>query len=1199
MTFVNLHVHTSYSLGASLIEPAELLARAKELNQPAVAITDLNSLAALYDGLQASKKQGVKLIAGCAFNFVEDFSQETAKFRHIILLAKNHQGYKNLLQLNKNSYDHALIAFKKVNPRIDWTLLEKYSGDLICLTGGGTGILGSLISNRKTEEADQTTQRLLKIFGNNLGLEVQANNMKRPASNYNDWIDQTFINTQTIQLAKKYNIRVVPTSAANYLVPEHFEALDVFLAIAYKQPVFSNSRPRFTSNDFYLKDEEKIRSFFARHYPQDVQEWIDNTSFFASQCEDPHWVLPSYSNNTGTELPDFPVSDQLDYVDFLIWQDRYANSSELPSCFQFNPAQHKLDGIYLRYWSWKEFNQKFSQLTEEQKKPYYDQITEEISVFEYRQICSYILIVADYIDFCRKNHIPFGLGRGSVGGSLIAYLIGIHAADPIKYSLIFERFYNREKKDFSDIDCDFSQAGKGQVEEYIAQKYGQGNVAQISNFLRLTPKLLVRAIARAFQFGGDQKKAVQIGNDLAALIPIEVKTVKDALASIPLLAVYAERYPQLSQFGPILDNRILNLAKHAGGIVISKRPLVEIMPTRRDKDGNLVLEHEKERTEKHGLQKMDILGVSSLDIVDQTIKIIKGRGKELRDWRTYDDPATYDLISSGDTFGVFQLGTSSGTIALCKKVKPRNILDIAQVNALTRPGFPQETRDDFIKAKDGETPVEIFHPSLERAFRETYGFALFEESLLFLAQDVAGWSKLESDRLRKLVKDKGKHPEIIPQFRKEFIESGELKGAGKDVATQIWDQVIAPAGAYQFNKSHAIFYSFLGYQTAFLKQHYPIEFLVCNLNFESRSTAPNAKENILQFKNELRSRGVSVLPPDLNKSSMEYTIESDSIVRMGLGSLKYVSPDAISEIVAKRPFSSLDDFLSRTDGKKLRAPAVAALAAAGCLDEFGLTRKQLFFYVGDYKKKLQVWNKKKRSEPLPYPWPEEGEFSMSEKHSLEKLYLGEGMSGTLVEIYPRFFTPSAVNFNTLPSRYPAEEVERNRKFIAGKWSGLKIKEDVQAVLQDYFEFRVKKADSKLVNKIVARITLTDPYGNNLSGIIFPQALDLFKKKLETLNIKKIEPGVVLRLGCEPSWYGDTFGFIVTYLYNAAPPPALPADVKPKNLTISLPRASKKNAKPTPEEVMEEMDDELDLEGLSSDQDDIFQYDDIYLPQGSL
>jgi len=792
--FVSLHNHTIYSLMDSLVRPSELFNRAKDLGQSAIAVTDHFTLAAAWDSLKYSKKTGVKLIMGCEFCFVDDVSNVNAKIRHIILLAKNHIGYKNLLLASKLANDNYIIAFKKVLPRLDWNILEMCSEGLICTTACGSGILARLINNRQADKAKEQAIRLKEIFGENLALEIQPHAMKRNAGDHNDFEDQSLVNHTLIKLGDELGIKVIATTDVHYINKEQWEAHDVEISIGTSMPVRAVSRLKYPSHEFYMKSREEIVRFFSRLYKERAEEFCDNTLFFANMCEEPNWIDPKYSNETGNELPEFPVKDQPDYSVFLDWWENQSDKIR----------NLKEDSAYLVYWYMRELSKKTPW---EKRQEYLDRASEELEVIDFLGFSSYMLIVADYINYCKKNNIPVGCGRGSAGGCLIAYLIGIHTADPIKYGLIFARFLNKYKGEFPDVDTDFASYGKELVQQYISRKYGEDKVAHISNLNTMTPKVYARDIARAFQFGGNAKAAVEMGTAIADSIPKEIKTITDALEEAPLFAEYAEseEYAPLKKFAKDLGGIIKTWSTHAGGLVIGKRPLIECVPLRRDKDGNVVLEYEKKRAEAAGLVKMDILGVSTLDIIDNTLKLIQAAGKPLPGDKLTDydanDPKTYELISKGDTFCVFQLGTSAGTVDLCEKIKPNCIGDLALINALARPNA-KGIRKKFIAVRDSGKEIELLHPTLKRAFSSTHGFAVFEECLMFLAQDVAGWGMHEADRLRKLTKEKGKNPEQVAEWREEFIDGAvENRGLTKELATKIWDDIVDKFQGYAFNKS--------------------------------------------------------------------------------------------------------------------------------------------------------------------------------------------------------------------------------------------------------------------------------------------------------------------------------------------------------------------------------------------------------------
>lgn len=803
MSYVSLHNHTTFSILDSLIKPYDLFNRAKELGQEAVAVTDHGTLAGMWDALKASRDTGVKLIAGCEFYFVDNVKDVDARMCHVVLLAKNEIGYKNLLSCAAEGYDNFSVLFKRVFPRIDWNMLEKYSEGLICLTACSNGILGQLINQKKYDQAESNAVRLKKIFGENLGIELQAHALKRSNNAYSGEIDQQYANDRLRDIAIKYDIRCVVTSDAHYLYPEQSTSHDVLLAISSGQPVDSGSRLRYSGtngvlSDFYLKsgDEvfKKLNRQFSRKDKDFAKQCIENTKWFSDLCEFPDWVDPKFSNPSGKELPEFPVKDQTDYNEFIEWCNK-------------NPMDKDEDEKYLRFRC--EIGL-LSKIPKDKHAEYSARLEEEYDVMEYHKFSSYMLIVMDYIEWARKNNIPVGFGRGSVGGSLIGYLVDIHMADPIKYGLIFARFHNKQKTSFPDIDTDFAPSGRPLVQDYIRQKYGNDHVAHVSNINTITPKVYARSIARAFVYGGDRKTAVSVGTAIADAIPNDIKTVESAIEKAPLFAQYIKPisedgggYKELKMYANDIGGKAVAWSTHAGGVVIGRRSLRGLIPLRRDKDGNLAIEYEKERAEANGLVKMDTLGLETLDIISDTYRIIQESGRPLPplvpNFEEYDKK-TYDLISRGDTLCVFQFGTSGSTIDLCKKVKPHCIEDISVINSLARPSAA-DIRSAYVEVRDGRKPVYLLHDSLQRAFGPTLGFGLYEECLMYLAQDVAGWDLHDADKLRKLTKEKGKNPEKVKKWREEFIEGAvKNKGLSKEIATRVWDETIAQFGGYGFNR---------------------------------------------------------------------------------------------------------------------------------------------------------------------------------------------------------------------------------------------------------------------------------------------------------------------------------------------------------------------------------------------------------------
>jgi len=1157
--FVSLHNQTEFSILDSLVSPKALFKQAKELGMSAIAITDHGTLAGAWDAWKASKETGVKLIIGCEFYFQNNSKTNSdEKFRHVILLATNAVGYRNLLTLNKKGFDRNAFIGKRVYSVIDWELLEQHAEGLICLTACGNGILSQLLMNGKAAEAEATLLRLHGIFGERLGIEIQPNNMKRGANLYNDEIDQEFLNRQLVKLGKKHNIRVVAACNAHYLKKEDHDTHDTLLAIGSHQNKFSNFRLKYTVPDFYLKTGDEVKSFFSRHFPDQAQEFCDNSIYFANLCEKPEWIDPKFSNPSGKELPVFPVKDEPDYAEYLKWLET-ATPNDLTE-----------DKMFLRFKCDKAFESRIKDLDDEKRKQYRDRLAEELDVIEYHGFSSYMLIVADFIEWARKNDIAVGEGRGSVGGSLIAYLLGIHQADPIKYGLIFARFHNKEKSSFPDIDTDFAPSGRERVQNYLRKKYGEDHVAHVSNVNTITPKVYVRDIARACELGGSKEDAVRIGNEVADCIPAEIHSIDDAFTKVPLFAEYCKRYPAFMQYKAICG-RYRAWSTHAGGIIISARPLTGLVPLRKDKDGALAIEYDKDKAEENGLVKMDTLGLSTLDIIGKAMQLIKEAGKEVPtniDYDTYDEPA-YNTISNGDTFCVFQLGTSGGTIDLCRRIKPKSVNDISYVNSLARPSA-RDMRNDFILTKDGKKPFSLLHPNLGRAFNNTFGFGLYEESLMYLAQDVAGWSLHSADRLRKLTKEKGKNPKKAAEWRAEFIRDSVKNNVPEITASRIWDEVVDKFQGYGFNMSHSILYSMTSYKTAFLKAHFPIEFLMANLMAEVKSNAPDAQANIEKIKKELRHHKVKILPPDINKSQLAYTIEEGNKLVTGLDAIKFVGDDAIVDIINKRPFKNFFDFMVRVSSKAVRANSIQALAACGALDSFKIPRKLMFLYCSDYRKKLQVWLKKHdpTKEQFVYPWPNEPDWTLPEIYALEHFYLGEAFHCKPVDAYGDFLKGEQVLISQIKKAKDKAHVPA-----------------FKGIVRDFFEFPVKK-EGKNYGRRMVKAVLEDRTGDQISCTIFPDDWKTVQERIQEINKKaSFGPGLALYFSGTTNYYEDDMGIVLNDLIYIALPPNVPADLKAKKINLKEAKAAAKEAGLEAEEkkknpnLMERIEDILYDEGL--------------------
>jgi DNA polymerase III subunit alpha len=1148
MEYVSLHNHSSYSPLLALSSPKELFARAKELGQKAIAISDYGTMASAWDGYELAKETGLKFIVGRECYFTEDTANPEKKLRYLVLLAMNAEGYRNLLLLHRESFDHSILIMKKIIPVIDWKLLEKYQEGLICLTACGNGIVGQLLNSNQLDAAEKTLLRLKGIFGDRLGAEIQAHNLNTNATDYRGKVNQIFTNQHIIRLAKKHQIRIVPTSNTHYTLKEDADAHDTELAIGSMRPVYSNNRMKFDVSDFYLKSGDEVKAFFARNYGEDfAAEICQNTVYFADRCENSNWINPQFATPGRKELPVFPVQDQPDFSQFQEW---LTNQKE-----EWKTLDQ--DKSYLRYCCEKSFQE---MVPKESQQIYRARLEEEIDTFYYCGVSSYLLITADFINWARSNEITVGFGRGSGAGSLVGYLLGIHLVDPIKYGLVFERFFSKLRNDFADIDTDISQNGREKVIQYIIKKYGKENVGQITNIVTMKPKVYVKDLARSHQLGGDTKQAVFIGQSAADCLSADTKNVDDGVKQSAIFAEYSKRYPEFLKYKKIC-NKTRTYGVHAGAIVISSRPLASIVPVRKDRDGSLVIEFDKDRAEKAGLIKMDVLGVKTYDIVDLTNQLIREQGKEIPkvDLHGFNEK-TYDLISKGETSCVFQLGTSAGTIDLCRKIKPQSIEDLATINTLARPQA-REIRANYIKARSGKHKVKLLHPSLERAMKDHYGFSIYDESLLVLSSDVAGWTLAEADQLRKLTKAKGKYPEKARKARESFIGDAIKRGVDEQAAIKIWEEIIEPFGSYSFNKSHSVCYSVLGYQTAYLKAHYPLEFLLANLKFELQANTPTAAEDAANIKNEIRKLGKKILAPDINLSDISYKIEDQETLRTGFEGIKFLGDDAMEDIIAKRPFISFDDFMLRIDPKKVKAPAIQALTASGALDRFKIPRKLIFLYSADYKKKLQVWKKKHdpSKEKFEYGYPEMNEWSVQELYALEYKYMSEAFIGGKKEAYPGFFNQPSIPIKAI-LKMP------NKEFLSS----------VRGEIKSIFEFKVKKETSKNVGQDMMKAVLEADNGEQISITFFPDGLKEAQKRIkEMVGTKyKLDVGLAIQFNGAVNVYNDDTGIIVRELMDICPPPQLPKDLKVKK-TSKKPSTTSKLDDATPKELQENIEEAIE------------------------
>ena len=1058
--FVNLHGHTGNSHLDAIIKVDELFDRAKELGQPAVAITDHGVMGGLWEAYKAYKRTGVKFIPGNEIYYTEDLEDKKSKRGHLILLASNYVGYKNLLHLTADSYKKPAMVMGREFPRVNDEILRKYSEGIFATSACMSSLLADGIFHGDIAKAEALAQRLKEIFGERFYLELQPHDLrfikKDKTNNTIVKFNQLVLNKELIKIAKKLNIKMIATCDSHYLIPEHERYHDMIQAISSKKSLEDLNRKRYAYRDpclvcdgfglfpvdsktkceecqgsgsnnpiscpeYYLKSEDEIVSFFTKHYNKDfAEELVSNTAHIADQCE-----LPDYIEPTGERLPTFDmrhIKDCSDSNEFVEWKESKGKLDNLAD-----------DAAYLRFKCWKAFKEYCAKMPKETKQKYWAQLLIEIDVFEARNFCSYMLIVGDYIRWAKENDVYVGPGRGSAGGSLAAFFLNIHEVDPIKYGLLFDRFQNKFKKSLPDIDTDFAPSGREKVYDYVKQKYGEDYVSYISNVSRITPKVAIKDIARSLQVGGDKSTAFQLSNKVTSDIPdvvtlpdgktAEVKTMDMAIKYSKKLQEFLRTYPEVESHARHLVGLPRNFSTHAGGVLISDVPLTEYAPLRRDKDGAVATQYDKETCESVGLVKMDFLAIETLDIMREAYEGAKKIGINLPRYNMvpYGDPRAFKLIQSGRVLGLFQL--EGHTLAgLCNPMKPSSIEDIALINALGRPSCKPAERIEFINRRFGKSKVTYPHKLLGPILSDTLGISVYEEDLMKLAKHIGGWDLSEADDLRKLTKYKAKKPEFAAKLEKKFVKDAcKHSKLSEEEARKMWKEVIEPWSGYGFNKAHAIAYSILGYRTAFYKAYATSPFLCANLNARTKSNAKNREEKIEAVKRDIRTFGIEIAPCDINQSNEYYSVVSNKKIVTGFGAVKGLGVKALENIVKHQPYKSFEDFLFRAPSSSVNKTAIQALAKAGAFDTIGISRKFAYEYYSKVRTEANAYVKKLdeshfEGEDRSRPYSDyldnykcsvndlkSDEWTTKEKMIYEKEVLGEYASGSVEELFPGFF----------------------------------------------------------------------------------------------------------------------------------------------------------------------------------------------------
>lgn len=886
-SFVHLHLHTEWSLLDGAIRIKDLVPKLIEYNMPGCAITDHGTLYGIIHFYKALKEAGLKPIVGCEFYVAENsrFDKKTSKRgeagTHLVLLAKNEIGYKNLLKLASLAYLEGFYY----RPRIDKDLLKEYHEGLIALSACLEGEIPRYILINQIDKAYQTAKWFKELFKDDFYIEIQKNDLP----------EQELCNPRLLEIAETLGIKCVATADCHYLNKEDALAHEVLLCIQTGHKLTDPDRFRFNTDKLYLASYEDMKERF-KDLPDSLME---NTLE----------ILEKIKLEIKTEEILFPRAK--------------IPVGETPESYLIKKAK---EGLKKRL---EELKKKGELLVD--KEVYEKRLEEELEVIIEKGYASYFLIVADFIDWAKKRGIPVGPGRGSAAGALTSYALGITNLDPIRWGLLFERFLNKERPSLPDIDVDFCMERRDEVIEYVAQTYGKDYIAKIATFGQLKARQVVRDVGRVLGFKPKEidpiAKLISLGPDVSLEKELkrpefqEIMKKNESLRRLFELALKLEGLPR-------------HASQHAAGVVISGKPIVEVAPLMKGDENEILVQFDMKACETVGLIKFDFLGLKTLTIIDKTLKLIKRyEGIELDlDNIPLNDKKTFELLKAGETDGVFQL-ESEGMKDLLRRLKPSDFNDLIAVLALYRPG-PLEGGlvDQYIETKHGRRKPEYLHPLLEPILKETYGVIVYQEQVMQIAQSLAGYTLGEADLLRRAIGKKER--ELMESLRDEFISRAVSKGIPEDTASKVYD-LIEKFADYGFNKSHSAAYALLAYQTAYLKAHYPLYFMASILTYEA-----NKSEEVSKYIAVANEMGVKILPPDINKSEAGFSVENGAI-RIGLQAIKNVGEEAINEIINKRPYSSFLDFCTKVDTKKVNRKTVEALIKAGAFDSLESNRAKL------------------------------------------------------------------------------------------------------------------------------------------------------------------------------------------------------------------------------------------------------------------
>ncbi|MBL7960078.1 DNA polymerase III subunit alpha [bacterium] len=1026
--FVHLHNHTDYSLLDSICKVDDLVEAAVNHKMPALAITDYGNMFGAAEFYSKAKSANIKPIIGMEAYLAPNRLEKSKLIYHVVLIAKNQEGYNNLMFLASQGY---LDGFY-YKPRIDKALIRKHAGGLIGTSACLKGEIPQRLMHGKYEEAKAIAQEYLEMFNGEFYLEMQRHGLS---------VDTT-VNEGIMRISKELNIPVIATNDIHYMEASHAGAYDVLLCIQSGKTITDVTRPKYPGDTFYFRSSDEMKNLF-----KDVPAAIENTLAIAEKCD--------FKMEFGkSRLPQFG----------------------LPEGFQDENA-------YLKFLAHEGMKRKMG---EETTPEMMQRLEYELDMIAKMGFPGYFLVVEDLINSAKKMGVSVGPGRGSAAGSLVSYAIGITDVDPLKYSLLFERFLNPERISMPDIDIDFDDKNRSKVIDYVIDKYGKDNVAQIITFGSMKARAVIRDVARALTI------PLSDADRIAKLIPRKLDiTLKEAIDEVPELKALEknddERMRQLIGYSQTLEGLVRQPGIHAAGVVITPDSIKKFVPVYKSAKDEISTQFDKDWVEKIGLLKMDFLGLTTLSILDDSLRHIKSNYDIDIDLNKIplDDEKTFQLFWRGETVGIFQF-ESQGMTEYMKKLKPTCIDDLIAMNALYRPG-PMEFIETFIARKNGKLPIDCFHPNLEPILQSTYGVIVYQEQVMQVAQILAGFSLGKADVVRRIMSKK--KPDELEKIRPEWVNGATERGYTKVLAEQIFELLI-PFSNYAFNKSHSAAYSILAYETAYLKAHYPAEFMAAVLSSEMANT-----DRISVLINACRDMGIDVLPPDVNESVAEFSVKNNTI-RFGLGAVKNVGLSAIESIIQTRQehgkFKTIFDLCEFTDLRLVNKKVLESLVMSGACGSMQGHRAQLF---GIIEKALNYGSKKqaqansdqvdifgnlaaseKPSDSSVFVLPDTPRWTHAEELAKEKELLGFYASGHPLDKYR--FEMDAFSTYRIGDEVPVQE-------------GSEIR--VGGMIADVRQIFDKKGNPMAFVKL-------EGFGGTMEAVVFSSVMKDCAEKLKKENV---------------------------------------------------------------------------------------------------